>query len=116
MTYFQIQEIKDDLMITDDKDDIKLLNWGTIADGQVDDMLYEIASKNRKIASLPVLPINPPPPSVIGAANDMVKRKYALFNKNYESAKNYKEDAELAITGFVDRLKVDREIYGRILH
>lgn len=116
MAYFVLASIKSDLEITDTGDDTNINTiWGPAADSEIDDIMYETAAKNRKIESLPILPLSSPPGSIVDAANSLVKERYYLKIRDKDQAKEEREKAMRLVQGFVRRLKVDNIIYGRII-
>ncbi len=116
MTYFVLASVKSDLDITDTGDDTSISTvWGPAADSEIDDILYETAAKNRKLESLPVLPLSSPPASIIDAANALTKERYYLKQKDGDQAAFERERAVRLIAGFVRRLQVDNVLYGRVV-
>ena len=50
---------------------------GPVFDSEIDDIIYETATKNRKIELFPILLLASPPESIVDAVNSLVnKRSY----------------------------------------
>jgi hypothetical protein len=114
MPYYESTVVKADLDITTADYDTKITDWGTKSDDEVDNLLYDVAKKARRITALPVLPMATPPESIKNASNHFVKSKYYDFSKNIELSKHHDEKARATIEDYVNRLKTDKEIYARI--
>ena len=115
--YYDQTKVKADLRITDTGNDTQLDHWSDEAEAEIDDLLYDKATKMRRIASLPVLPFasSSIPETVQGAADNLVKAKYFEFTKNLEMAKHHIQTAQGKVDQYVNRLAVDKEMYGRIV-
>ena len=115
MTYFDSVKVKNDLGLTDTSQDVNIQNWGSKADAMVDDLLYEVATKNAKQSQLPSLPLVTPTQSIKDASSDFTKAEYFAYIRDWEAHKTYKEKATDAIKQFVIRLRTDAEIYGSVI-
>lgn len=115
--YYDLAKVKLDLSITDTGNDVQLAHWNDEAESEVDDLLYNKATKARRITSLPVLPFasGSVPETVQGAADHLVKARYYEFIRNTELAKYHKKQVDGKIDRYIARLNVDKEIYGRIV-
>lgn len=115
MVYFEQENIKFDLNITGTVfDDAITTNWGPKSDLDVDNRLYEVAEKARRLLQLPVLPFETPNATVISASNHFVKMRYYQRVKDIEREKSELKAAEVDIAAYVQRLKVDKLFYMRI--
>ena len=115
MVYGESTKIKNDLGITDASQDTNITNWVLKADDEVDNLLYDIASKSALLTALPVLPLTTPPQSIKDASSDLAKEQYYAYIRDYDSAKFHRDAAEKAINQYVLRLRVDAEIYGTVV-
>ena len=114
--YYDIAAVKLDIRETSSAIDTELAHWNDKAEAYINDELYDKATKARRITSLPVLPFPAAdvPETIQGAADEYVEHLYYIYVKNPEMAKLHLDDADKKITKYVERLKVDIEIYGRI--
>jgi hypothetical protein len=114
--YYDQTKVKADLRITDTSQDTQLDHWGEEAENEIDDLVYILAAKARLLTKLPVLPYasGSVPESIQGAADHYVMMRFYEFTRNAEmqamQAKAWKEK----VSNYVDRLKTDSLIYGRI--
>ncbi len=116
MAYFESTIIKNDLDITSTDFDADIADWGLKSDNEIDNLLYKTAVKARRITALPELPLTTPPESVKSASNSKVKQKYYEKQKNVDLALYHKKECQEKVQEYIDRLVVDQEIYGRVLH
>lgn len=102
--------------ITDTGNDTQLDHWSDEAEAEIDDLVYEIATKKRRITALPVLPFTGTiPESIQGAADHFVKARYYEYIKNTDMAKHHEKKAQSKVDQYVSRLRVDQVYYGRIV-
>jgi hypothetical protein len=115
--YYDLTKVKLDLDIADTGNDVQLAHWNDEAEAEIDDMLYDKATKARRITSLPVLPFTSGsvPETVQGAADNIVASKYYRYVKDREMAKDHASEADKKLNRYINRLTVEREIYGRIV-
>lgn len=113
--YFLASLVKNDLGITDTSQDTNIANWGLKADDEVDNYLYDKASKSGLLTALPVLPLSSAPTSVKDASNDLVKEQYFVYIRDLDHAKYHRDAAVKALNQYIERLKVDAEIYGVVI-
>lgn len=116
--YYDQTKVKSDLRITDTGNDTQLDHWSDEAQSEIDDLLYDKATKARRITSLPILPFSTGnvPESVQGASDHLVKARYFEFTKNLELAQYHKKEADTKIQRYVERLTIDKQFYGRVTH
>jgi hypothetical protein len=116
LSYEESADIKADLRITDTAIDAQITDWGDKASEEFNDLVYEISEKRRRITALPELPLTGADitETVKDATNSLVKERYYLFTKNPEMAKQHRDVAMRLINQYVNRLKVDTTIYGRV--
>ena len=114
MAYFETTVCKNDLDISSTDFDTQIADWGLKSDAEVDDFLYDVASKARRITALPILPLSTVPETVKRASNSLVKAKYYEYVKNFDLMKMHRDQAMESVNQYVARLKVDKEVYGRI--
>lgn len=115
MAYFDQSEIKFDLNITGTTFDSAITsNWGPKSDEDVDNRIYEVAEKARRILALPILPFVTTPITVKSASNHFVKMRYYQRTRNSVKEKEEEKAAEADIAAYVRRLKVDQQFYMRI--
>ena len=114
--YYDLAKVKRDLVILDTGLDTELADWNDEAENEIDDMLYSVAVKARRITALPVLPYTAGsvPESVQGSADNYVKVRYYQFTKNDALAKMHDAAWKQKVENYINRLKVDKEFYGRI--
>jgi len=114
--YYDISAVKLDIRETGSGIDTELAHWNDKAEAYINDELYDKATKARRITSLPVLPFAAAsvPETIQGAADAYVTYLYYLYVKNPEMAGGYLKETDKKITKYIERLKVDIEIYGRI--
>jgi len=117
MSYEEATDIKADLRITGTGNDTQITDWGDKATQELDDLIYQEAEKNRRITALPILPLTGAAitETIRDATNNLVKERYYLYVKNPEMADKHRDMAMRLINQYVMRLKVDSEIFGRIL-
>jgi len=116
MVYFEITNIKNDLRITDTTLDTELTDWGAKADEKFNDVINIYAQKNRRILALPVLPLTGTDitETVKNASNWYVKSAYYLYVKNPEMSREAREEGDRLALQFVEVLKQDSVLYGRV--
>lgn len=115
MVYFDQDEIKFDLNITGTTFDGAITsNWGPKSDADVDNRVYEVAEKARRITELPVLPFTITPTTIQSASNHFVKMRYYQRTRNSVKEKEEETAANNDIAAYVRRLKVDQEWYMRL--
>ena len=114
--YYDQTKVKLDLNITDTGNDTQLDHWNDEAEAEIDDILFDKATKARRITALPVLPFatGSVPESIQGAADNIVKSKFYEFSKNLEMAVHHKKEGDVKLTRYVDRLAISKVIYWRI--
>jgi len=114
--YYDQTKVKIELNITDTGNDTELDHWNDEAENEIDDLLFDKATKARRITVLPVLPFaaGSVPESVQGAADEIVKSKYYAFIRNLEMSKHFADESMKKIDNYIKRLGIDREIYWRI--
>ena len=118
MVYFKLQEIKDDLGIKGTADDSQInTNWGPKADNEVDDRIYTTNAKNRRILTLPILPLTGDAitETIISASNHFVKKKYYQSTRNEPMIKAEDTYAMQDINAYLARLNTDAVYYGRVI-
>jgi len=115
--YYDLTKVKLDLSIEDTGNDTQLGHWNDEAESEIDDVLYDKAAKARRITALPILPFasGSVPESIQGAADHLVKSRYYEFVKDLDMAKYHKEQADIKMNLYVERLEKDAQIYGRIV-
>jgi len=115
--YYDLTKVKLDLNIADTGNDVQLAHWNDEAEAEIDDLLYDKATKARRITSLPILPFasGSVPETVQGAADHLVKSRYYEFIRNTDLAKYHMKQADVKADRYIARLNVDKEIYGRIV-
>jgi len=114
--YYDIAAVKLDIRETGSGIDTELAHWNDKAEAYINDLLWDKANKAQRITSLPVLPFAAAdvPETISGAADEYVEYLYYLYVKDKDQAKEHKDAADLKINNYVQRLKIDAEIYGRI--
>jgi len=115
--YYDLTKVKLNLSITGTGKDTELAHWNDEAEAEIDDVLYDKATKARRITSLPILPFTAGsvPETVQGAADHYVIARYYEFIKNPEMSKLHDKKMNDKINRYIDRLAVDKQIYGRIV-
>ena len=113
--YYDQTKVKLDIRETSAALDTQLDHWGEEAENEIDDMLYDKASKAQRITALPVLPFasGSVPESIQGAADNYVKMKFYEYSKNVELSDHFRKQTDLKVQRYVDRLKVDIQFYAR---
>ena len=115
MAYFERESvIKPDLDINSTDFDAQIDDWGLKSDAEVDDLLYSTATKARRITALPVLPLTTVPETIKRASNSFVKAKYYEYVKNFDLMTMHRKQGQESVDNYIARLKVDKELYGRI--
>jgi len=114
--YYDQTKVKVDIRETTTALDTQLDHWGDEAEAEINDRLQDVATKSRKITALPVLPYTAGsvPESIQGAADNYVKKKFYEYTKSPELVKMFDGAWKEKVDNFVMRLKVNKEIYGRI--
>ena len=97
--------------------DARLADWNDKATEEWDDMLYEVASKRRLLITLPVLPLQTSEitESDRDGTNNLMKAIYFDNQKQFELSKGFRDRAMAIAGNRIGRIKVDKEIYGRII-
>jgi len=114
--YYDIAAVKLDIRETGSGIDSELAHWNDKAEAQINDDLFDKATKARRITALPVLPFaaGSVPETIQGAADAYVTYLYYLYVKNPEMAQSHLKTYTAKIDRYIERLAVDMEIYGRI--
>jgi len=114
--YYDQTKVKADIRETSAALDTQLDHWGDEAENEIDDMITDKATKDRRITSLPVLPFaaGSVPESVQGAADNYVKMKFYEYSKNVELSNHFRKQTDLKVQRYIDRLSIDKVIYYRI--
>ena len=114
--YYDQVAVKLDIRETGTGIDTELDHWNDKAEAQINDDLFDKATKARRITNLPVLPFaaGSVPETIQGAADAYVTYLYYLYVKNAEMAALHLTTYETKVNRFIERLAVDKEIYGRI--
>jgi len=114
--YYDQAKVKLDIRETTAALDTQLDHWGDEAEAEINDMLYEKATKSRLISKLPTLPFvtGSVPETIQGAADNYVKMKFYEYSKNTELANHFRKQTDLKTDRYISRLNVNKEIYGRI--
>jgi len=115
--YYDLTKVKLNLNITGSGKDTQLANWNDEAESEINDVLFDKATKARRIISLPVLPFasGSVPETVQGAADHYVIARYYEFIKNMDMAKVHDKKSNDKLNRYISRLTVERVIYGRIV-
>lgn len=115
--YYDLAKVKLDLSITGTGKDVQLVHWNDEAESEIDDILYDKATKARRITSLPILPFASAsvPETVQGAADHYVIARYYEFIKNMEMAKIHDKKSNQKLDRYISRLAVEKVIYSRIV-
>jgi len=114
--YYDQTKVKLDLRITDTALDTELDNWNDEAEAEIDDLLVDVATKNRRITALPVLLFvaGSVPESVQSAADYFVKQKYYEYSKSLTLSSSMNSEAIKKIQKYIEGLNIDKVIYYRI--
>lgn len=114
--YYDQTKVKADLRITDTGNDTQLDHWGEEAENEIDDLVYILAAKARLLTKLPILPFasGSVPESIQGAADHYVMMRYYQFTRTPDMASMQDKAWKEKVQNYVDRLKTDSIIYGRI--
>lgn len=118
MVYYEIRKVKDRCnMDQGDATFDNLLNdFGLASDQEVDARLYEMASKDRQLFQIPVLPLAAPVDQAVrDASTDRTVAKWWRKQKDWNAVKDYLASSELAITNYIARLHVDIVRYGILI-
>jgi hypothetical protein len=95
--------------------DTELGRFMVKADALIDDRLFIVANRKRRITSLPVLPLEDPPQSLIESASDLAVAYFLVKERQMETAEDFEKHANQAVDAFILRLDIDSEIYGVVL-
>jgi len=116
MVYGEDAQVKTDLGLGA-AFDARLADWNTKATEEWDDMIYDVASKRRLLTTLPVLPLQTSEitESDRDGTNNLMKAIYFDNQKQFDIAKGFRDRALVIAEKRIGRIKVDREIYGRIV-
>ena len=114
--YYDQTKVKSDLNLTTTSKDTQLDHWSDEAESEIDDTLYNLAVKARRLTKLPVLPFasGSVPETVQGASDHLVKARYYEFIKDRDMASHHQKKADAKLQLYIDRLATDKIIYGRI--
>lgn len=117
MTYYVLNTVRERCLgdATDGSQDATLNRFGAQADSLINDKLFIVANRNRRLFSLPALPLPNPPQSLIEAANDLATSLYKKWQGQIEIAESYEKAAYTAVEGFVLRLDSDSSFVGVVL-
>ena len=116
--YYEQAVVKADLGLTGAGLDSQLDDWSDKIESVIDDMLFEVATKARRITFLPVLPLTGTAitQTIKDAANAGVKSKYYdVEQRDLDRQNKYEKEMKDKIDNFINRLKVDEQKYGRII-
>lgn len=116
--YYDQTKVKLDLNITGTGKDTQLDHWSDEAETEIDNTLFDLASKARRLTQLPVLPFasGEVPETVQGSADNIVKAKYYEYIKNLEMAAHHTKISTTKLQQYIERLRVDKIIYGRVVN
>lgn len=114
--YYDQAKVKVDIRETTTALDTQLDHWGDEAEAEINDRLWDKATKSRLISKLPTLPFASAdvPESVRGSADNYVKMKFYEFTKVIELSNHFEKRWKEKIDNYVTRLNVNKEVYGRI--
>jgi hypothetical protein len=114
--YYDQTKVKADIRETSSALDTQLDHWGEEAENEIDDMIYDKATKQKRITALPVLPFasGSVPESIQGAADNYVKMKFYEYSKNLELTEHFRKQTDFKVQKYIDRLAIDNNIYFRI--
>lgn len=117
MTYFELTKVKARHQISPAETgyDITLNDLGAQSDSDIDQMLYDVATKSNRLTSLPALPLSSPPQSIKDASTDLTIASYFAVKERKDMHDLYRKRAIEAVNQYISRLHVDAEIYGRII-
>ena len=115
--YYDQTKVKLNLNITGTGKDTQLAHWNDEAESEIDDLLYNKATKARRITALPVLPFasGSVPESVQGAADHYVEARYFEYIKDIDMMTQHEKKMNTKLDRYIARLAVDKVIYGRIV-
>lgn len=117
MTYYVLATLRERCLgdATDQSQDDTLKRFGAQADSLIDDQLFIVANRNRRLSSLPALPLPSPPQSIIDASNDWAASMFKRWQGEPENADALEKQAKTAVQGYILRLDSESEFYGVVL-
>lgn len=115
--YYDLTKVKLDINETTTDLDTQLAHWNDEAEADIDARLYSVASKAQLVTALPVLPFasGSVPENIQGAADHYVKARFYEFTKNIELMEMHEKKWKQKVGDYINELKVDKQIYGRIV-
>lgn len=117
MTYGETSQVKTDLGISGSAFDTRLTDWNDKASIEWDDVLYQVASRRRRITDLPELPLQASEVTETDrdGTNNLIKARYFDNMNNFDQAKHFRDVARGIAEKRIERLKADRKFYGRVV-
>lgn len=114
MAYYVIASLRENCLgsSSDTSQDTTLNRFGAQADSLIDDELYIVANRNRKLTSLPALPLTQPPQSIKDAATDWATALFRRWQGQADLADQYEKQAKSAVRAYIIRLDSESEVYG----
>jgi hypothetical protein len=117
MAYYEIAKLRERCIgnASDSSLDTLLGNFGAQADAQIDDEIYTVASKNARLAALPVLPLTTIPQTIKDCATDRATAMFFLQQHLVDIHDRYVAASKEAVRAYVLRLEPDALIYGSVI-
>lgn len=114
MVYYVIANLRERAIgdAADTSLDATLNRFGIQADSIIDDELFLVANRNRRLTALPALPLPTPPQSLKDAATDLACALFLEMQRQTESAESYRKQAMAAVKAFIMKLDSESEFYG----
>ena len=114
MAYYTLDDIKRYIGFetTNTDYDAVLTDFADKADDQVDNRLFNTASKRRRLSTLPELPLTTVPESIKFASNARAVAYYYARSQNTESHDLWIKNSDKSIDEYIERLESDAKIYG----
>ena len=116
--YYNQADVKADLGLTGTGLNARLDAWSDDVEGTINDLIHDAVSKRRIVAQLPDVPLigTDITASITDAANHGVKtRYYEVEQRDLDRQKFHEGEMVKLVNRYVANLKVDTQIYGRII-
>lgn len=117
MAYYTLDDIKRyiGLETTNTDYDTVLTDFADKADDQVDNRLFSVAAKRRRLTTLPELPLSTVPESIKFASNARAVAYWYARAQNTESHDMWMKNSDKSIDEYIERLDSDAKVYGDII-
>jgi hypothetical protein len=116
--YYEQSVVKADLGLSGSGLDTQLDDWSDKIESHINDLIHSTVSKARLLVTLPDVPLTGTAitETIKNAANAGVKGKYyEVEQRDLDRQTKYEKEMAFYIKDYIERLDVDKKIYGRLI-